>query len=68
VGECDLISLRELARRTGVSLREARRWRDEEGMPAYRTGKRRQSVVWQEFKEWLKSRSVANGPKVTQGS
>ena len=64
MGECELISLRELARRVGVSEREARRWRDEEGLRVYQTGRRRQTVLWHEFKAWLDSR-VVDDAKVT---
>ena len=63
--ETELLSLRELARRTGVSTREARRWRDEEGLRVYQTGRRRQAVLWGDFLAWLESRRVSLCSKMT---
>lgn len=54
--DTELLSLRELARRTSISKDEIRRWRDEENMPVYQSGKRRQAVIWSEFWEWMRSR------------
>lgn len=53
----ELLSLRELARRTGHHEQTVRRWRDRDGMPVYRIGER-QAVIWSEFIAWLKSHPV----------
>lgn len=58
---CELVSLRELARRTGKKLDTVRKWRDREGLPVYALGPRRQAVVWGEYVEWLHSRRVQDG-------
>lgn len=58
VMQTELLSLRELARRTGAHVDTVRKWRDTEGLPVYALGPRRQAVLWSEFMEWLHSRSV----------
>lgn len=52
-----LLSLRELARRTGHHEQTVRQWRDRDGMPVYSLGGI-QAVIWSEFLEWLKARRV----------
>jgi hypothetical protein len=56
--ETELLSLRELARRTGKDVDTVRRWRDQEGLPVYSLGPRRQAVLWAEFMTWLQSRRL----------
>jgi uncharacterized protein YjcR len=56
----ELLSLRELARRTGCHVATVRQWRDRDGLPVYAIGPQRQAVVWSEFIEWLKSHPVRN--------
>lgn len=58
--EVELVSLRELARRTGTHVDTVRRWRDRDGLPVYALGPQRQAVVWDEFVEWLKAHRVQN--------
>lgn len=54
----ELLSLRELARRTGHHEQTVRQWRDRDGMPVYALGPHRQAVLWSEFLDWLKARRV----------
>lgn len=54
----ELVSLRELARRTGLHVDTVRKWRDRDGLPVYALGPQRQAVVWSEFIDWLNARSV----------
>lgn len=56
----ELLSLRELARRTGFDKDTVRRWRDEEGLAVYDLGAHRQAVLWGEFLEWLEARRRQN--------
>lgn len=49
----ELVSLREVARRTGVCPRTVRRWRDRDDLPVYSIGGL-QVVMWVEFSEWLR--------------
>ena len=56
----ELLSLRELARRTGFDKDTVRRWRDDEGLAVYDLGPHRQAVLWSEFLEWLHSRRIQN--------
>lgn len=56
----ELVSLRELSRRTGVHVHTVQRWRDRDGLPVYALGPQRQAVVWGEFVDWLKAHSVRN--------
>jgi hypothetical protein len=60
-----ILSLRELARRTGMNVNAVRRWRDEQGLRVYKLDRRRQAVLWSDFCEWLQSREIENG-KVKQ--
>lgn len=62
---CELVSLRELSRRTGLSEPHLRKLRDESGMPVYRIGRRTQSVIWSEFVEWVRSHRVSNEKSVS---
>lgn len=64
--DTELLSLRELARRTGASLHEVRRWRDSEGLRVYQTGRRRQSVLWSDFCNWLTERAVVEGQRIAE--
>ena len=50
----ELVSLRELHRRTGLSEPELRRLVREQGLPCYKVSKRRRVVLVSEFLEWLK--------------
>lgn len=56
----ELVSLRELARRTGTHVDTVRQWRDRDGLPVYALGPQRQAVVWGEFIDWLRSHPVRN--------
>lgn len=56
----ELVSLRELARRTGMHVDTVRQWRDRDGLPVYALGPQRQAVIWGEFEDWLRSRAVRN--------
>lgn len=56
----ELLSLRELARRSGVHVHTVQKWRDRDGLPVYALGPQRQAVVWGEFLEWLHARPVRN--------
>lgn len=60
--ELELLSLREVARRTGHHEQTVRRWRDRDGMPVYRIGER-QAVIWSEFIVWVKSHPVQDHAK-----
>lgn len=51
----EMISLRELSRRTGIGLKTLRKLRDNQGLPVYRIGKRRQTVIASEWWEWVRS-------------
>lgn len=57
--ECELLSLRELARRTGTNVDTVRKWRDRDGLPVYSLSRQRHAVLWSEFEEWLRSRRVS---------
>jgi hypothetical protein len=48
-----LVSLRELARQTGLSIEEITRMRDECGLPVYRVMRKKQLVRLDEFWEWF---------------
>lgn len=63
----ELVSLRELARRTGKDVDTVRRWRDEEGLPVYSLGQNQQAVVWCEYESWLRARRVPT-PSATFGN
>lgn len=52
----ELISLRELSRRTSLSQKEVARLRDEEGLPFYVLGRRWQRVLVPEVMAWLADR------------
>lgn len=54
----ELVSLRELAQRTGISQPTLRKLRDEQGMPVYKLTKRRQVVVMHEFWDWFRAHRV----------
>lgn len=55
----ELVSLRELSRRTGLSMHELRRLRDEDRMPVYRfPHRRRQLVCLAEFRAWVRTHSI----------
>lgn len=56
-----IVSLRELSRRTGFSEPYLRKLRDEEGMPVYRLGRRRQTVILAEFWEWVREHRIEPG-------
>jgi hypothetical protein len=58
--DTELVSLRELARRTGKDVDTVRRWRDRDGLPVYALGPQSQAVVWGEYLAWLRSRSLQN--------
>lgn len=58
--DAELVSLRELARRTGMNIDTVRKWRDRDGLPCYRLSRRRQAVIWGEYVEWLRARAVQN--------
>ena len=58
MSDTELLSLRELARRTGKDVDTVRKWRDREGLPVYSIGPHRQAVLWDEFVAWLHSRRV----------
>lgn len=66
VESCELVSLRELSRRTGLSEPHLRKLRDEAGMPVYRIGLRTQSVIWSEFVAWVRSHRVESQRNATQ--
>lgn len=51
-----VVSLRDLARRTGLSEREVRRLHREAGLPCYRIGRRWWRVITQEFEGWWSER------------
>ena len=51
----ELVSLRELSRRTGIDLKTLRGLRDSDGMPVYRIDKRRQLVILGEFWDWFRA-------------
>ena len=61
---CELISLRELARRIGMNVRTICKWRDEEELPVYYLGAQRHAVIWSEFEAWLQARR--NKPNISQ--
>ena len=50
----ELVSLRELSRRTGISMPTLRGYRDREGLPVYRFDKRRQIVILSEWWAWVR--------------
>lgn len=54
----ELLSLRELARRSGVHVQTVQQWRDRDGLPVYSVGPQRHAVVWGEFLAWLHSHRV----------
>ena len=54
----ELVSLRELARRTGVCINTVRQWRDRDGLPVHALGPQRQAVVWGEYERWLNSKLI----------
>lgn len=54
----EIVSLRELSRRTGLSEPHLRMLRDEAGMPVYQIGRRRQSVIIDEFWAWFRAHRV----------
>ena len=58
--DSELVSLRELARRTGTHVHTVQKWRDRDGLPVYALGPQRQAVVWGEFMDWLRSHPVRN--------
>lgn len=58
--DTELVSLRELARRTGMHVDTVRQWRDRDGLPVYAIGPQRHAVLWSEFMDWLRSHSVQN--------
>lgn len=55
----DLLSLRELARRTGISPTTLRALRDTGELPVYQIGKRRQLVIMSEFWAWFRKHRVS---------
>lgn len=57
-GSVELVSLRELSRLTGISEPHLRMLRDEGGMPVYQVGRRRQTVILEEFWEWFRAHRV----------
>jgi hypothetical protein len=50
----ELVSLRELSRRTGLDPKTIRELRDRGGMPVYQITKRRQLVVLEEWWGWFR--------------
>lgn len=54
----ELVSLRELSKRTGFGEPFLRKLRDTEGMPVYQIGKRRQTVIVEEFWAWFHSHRI----------
>lgn len=57
-GVTELVSLRELSRRTGLDPKTLRELRDKAGMPVYRITKRRQLVVLAEWWVWFRDHPV----------
>ena len=51
----ELVSLRELSRRTGLDHKTLRDLRDNAAMPVYRITRRRQLVVLSEWYEWFRA-------------
>jgi DNA-binding transcriptional regulator YhcF (GntR family) len=58
----ELVSLRELARRTGISCITLAQMRDFDGMPVYQLTRRKQLVVMREFWDWFRAHKVKPQP------
>jgi len=58
----ELVSLRELSRRTGIDLKTLRGLRDHSGMPVYRITKRRQLVILGEWWGWFRAHRLSAAP------
>lgn len=66
IDSCEIVSLRELARRIGKDADTVRRWRDELDLPVYDLGRNRHGVIWSEFLAWLESRRQNRSPSAMQ--